>query len=631
MTNYKHDFRNILEQSPNQFTSYKYLHNVVSQLNFPDLPDIIAHLKLLKAFLLMKRRVRGLSSNEAVNDKNWQVFVTNAVRRFIIFVSCLNYNFGEPTDTDEEKRYVAGSLNDTELNEYMQTLLPPLDVLMVWHTFMLNPRSFYDNFMRNDFYKFANIPFPFHLINAAIDDQTFEFDPLARLKFGYFSLLKPFILGNTPNQVFDLMKYDISEFNMYEYFLDIACPNCKFIILHNVPYSNIGNYGFADLNFAGITNTPCHCDFTRIISHTELRKRQMYSDSLSPTVFPGVYQHFSTVLSPNLISCEVINRQLQLMFDSEVRDSLSYTDITRVVSQLGCTSAIASTVFKGYLNMNLIHTSVSGPMEILEISEDLVSAILKQDSFNDRIDRLDWLRSPVLRETLEECTIRYERFYKLLTQFNHNTPLVATLDIDLIWRTHQLSAHCYFHDCLTSRLRKVVDYPDHCDRDSLTTENLFRLMFKEKYSICFCWYCVCVRANSYAKLGKLLKLESEASGKFHPSPCFINDFATVAEAGESTPLGSPWDVEVVEDMTSELGNPFEVDFMEDVTPNLGDVLEFEVLEDEYLWLGQPWESPETKSLFQTKSLFETKSFETKSFETKSLFELRMVMSSADCV
>ena len=41
--------------------------------------------------------------------------------------------------------------------------------------------------------------------------------------------------------------------------------------------------------------------------------------------------------------------------------------------------------------------------------------------------------------------------------------LVPTLDIDLLWHTHQLSMYGYFRDCRTSPCHYVIDHDDKID------------------------------------------------------------------------------------------------------------------------------------------------------------------------
>ena len=98
------DFIAILEQSdPIAFQSYNFpfkripfnstRQNHHQLQNLPTIADVVAHLKLLKAFGALKAKVLGTSKVikdlEPAQHKYWQVFITNAVRRFIIFVSAL--------------------------------------------------------------------------------------------------------------------------------------------------------------------------------------------------------------------------------------------------------------------------------------------------------------------------------------------------------------------------------------------------------------------------------------------------------------------------------------------------------------------------------------------------------------
>ena len=50
----------------------------------PTIPEAVAHLKLLKAFGVLKENVLGGNDPEKYQIKKWKVFITCAVRRFII-------------------------------------------------------------------------------------------------------------------------------------------------------------------------------------------------------------------------------------------------------------------------------------------------------------------------------------------------------------------------------------------------------------------------------------------------------------------------------------------------------------------------------------------------------------------
>ena len=63
---------------------------------------------------------------------------------------------------------------------------------------------------------------------------------------------------------------------------------------------------------------------------------------------------------------------------------------------------------------------------------------------------VNWLHSPFIYQTLSESSNRYVNFFHMLTSSDLKQMLVPTLDIDLMWHTHQLWNYGYFKDCLES-------------------------------------------------------------------------------------------------------------------------------------------------------------------------------------
>ena len=59
--------------------------------------------------------------------------------------------------------------------------------------------------------------------------------------------------------------------------------------------------------------------------------------------------------------------------------------------------------------------------------------------------------------------MRYSRFFEMLTDANLRQMLVPTLDIDLVWHTHQLTMYGYFRDCRGSPVHTVIDHDDKVD------------------------------------------------------------------------------------------------------------------------------------------------------------------------
>jgi hypothetical protein len=103
-----------------------------------------------------------------------------------------------------------------------------------------------------------------------------------------------------------------------------------------------------------------------------------------------------------------------------------------------------------------------------------------------------WIRSPALVGTLSRAIARYSQFLKLFRLYP-GTMLVPTLDIDLVWHSHQLSPGRYERDVLELAGR-FVDHDDKLGEDALgkgmqRTKELWRVRFGAEYLICTCWDC----------------------------------------------------------------------------------------------------------------------------------------------
>lgn len=114
-----------------------------NNLSEPKVIEVIAYLKLLKAFKVLKNRVLAGSRdengyNEATSLKTWQVYLTNSVRRFIIFINSLYSKIKEEPNVN---------LRYTKFYSLMDALIPPLDVILIWNSVILN-NSFFNDVMK---------------------------------------------------------------------------------------------------------------------------------------------------------------------------------------------------------------------------------------------------------------------------------------------------------------------------------------------------------------------------------------------------------------------------------------------------------------------------------------------------
>ena len=122
----------------------------------------------------------------------------------------------------------------------------------------------------------------------------------------------------------------------------------------------------------------------------------------------------------------------------------------------------------------------------------LVNAVQRQAFFVDKMEKQLWIHSPALRGTICRAVSRYDNFLRLFRLYP-NTMLVPTLDIDLVWHTHQCSP--YHYETSTKRMAgRVIDHNDQIEKPFLATgltrtKDLYRIRYAEDYDVCKCWDC----------------------------------------------------------------------------------------------------------------------------------------------
>ncbi|KAF4253138.1 hypothetical protein KXV81_006700 [Aspergillus fumigatus] len=122
----------------------------------------------------------------------------------------------------------------------------------------------------------------------------------------------------------------------------------------------------------------------------------------------------------------------------------------------------------------------------------LFDAIERQRVFVDKMVGYLWIRSPGVHGTLSRAITRYEYFLQLF-KLRPGTTLVPTLDIDLVWHTHQCSASMY-KASMKKLAGRFINHDDTIPGGVLRTQSdetslLFRDYFGMDYHICLCWEC----------------------------------------------------------------------------------------------------------------------------------------------
>ncbi|KAL3477406.1 hypothetical protein BJX99DRAFT_226225 [Aspergillus californicus] len=135
-------------------------------------------------------------------------------------------------------------------------------------------------------------------------------------------------------------------------------------------------------------------------------------------------------------------------------------------------------------------------METAELNKTenmpLVANVQRQCIFVDKMHAHRWIRSPAAEGTLRRAVDRYDKFLHLFHLYP-NRFLVPTLDVDLVWHTHQCSADNY-RTFVTERVGRFINHEDKIGRGTLddgfsSAEELYRLQYGMQYQVCLCWSC----------------------------------------------------------------------------------------------------------------------------------------------
>lgn len=98
---------------------------------------------------------------------------------------------------------------------------------------------------------------------------------------------------------------------------------------------------------------------------------------------------------------------------------------------------------------------------------DPVAAVHRQAKFAEKIYQFNWLQSPTVASTLRHAIDRYGKFFFLIVNFPGM--MVLTLDVDLIWHTHQLSPARYMTFSRATANGRFVDHNDKVGGEDLET------------------------------------------------------------------------------------------------------------------------------------------------------------------
>ncbi|KAJ5888188.1 hypothetical protein N7495_008229 [Penicillium taxi] len=445
-----------------------------------------------------------------IREKRWTVYTARAVDRYEKWwSSALPSSRCRLTITDMM------TPNFEDIVDPKSTLTwknpPPIDVLMVLHSHMLNPRDFLQDCLIHGKMSLWKAGFPFELVNNCINDDTLEYT----VSQGSQTHFSDKVGLNWDNILDPLVKY-------------IECPGCHktLHVLWTWNKRKEGatpdelfklSTGYADTCFKEIC---LHCKIE--VDHGRLRVRKFWKDINDNIArdypMPGSILNIKGMpenLAPddyyktwpkNVMNRLIYNigKKLAVYTDpteprdmSDIRSDIqakltAYSDRYQIFGPKSLKNPLKGDN-KVYFQRTMTHYWENFSLFGL----DLVGAVIRQGTFVQKMDNIDWLHAPTVMETAQRLISKYTVFMNIMIS-NRGEMAVPTLDIDLAWHTHQLMPQRYYRHT-TSKSGYFINHDDKIEETQLSkafewTSKMYRRATNgEVYSACTCWYCEAVR------------------------------------------------------------------------------------------------------------------------------------------
>jgi hypothetical protein len=165
------------------------------------------------------------------------------------------------------------------------------------------------------------------------------------------------------------------------------------------------------------------------------------------------------------------------------------------------------------------------PQGSCNVAFDFHDAVQDQLNFGVKMLWYSWDRMPG-SQLFQDALQRYERFMTLRVRWsilrsqisNGSTAvLLPTIDLDLVWRTHLLSANKYQGFCQEYYTGIITHLASPATRgrgrNFQASTQVYEEMFDMRYELCYCWFCVYSRNEgrcndiSYLRLKRWVRKE----------------------------------------------------------------------------------------------------------------------------
>ncbi|KAJ3481678.1 hypothetical protein NLI96_g7488 [Meripilus lineatus] len=427
-----------------------------------DVGQLKAHLALLRAFKALKVKVDERSTeelpavvNELDKEKRWAWFVGLAVERF--------------------QRWLESEPLEPDLRKWVIECIPPIDVLMVWHSYTLNPSWYAEDCQR------LKVLRPLRdlrdkLLAAIVDiGDIGSHQPTEERKRKWTEQT------GTSFDPFDAIPHLTNR--------TVQCPTCEKRV--STPFVNKQGSGYAQFVF----NIQCECgqSITKEVLGAAKFAQDMARDHKNPNTLEthgsGVYLA-GTLYSPTGFDDVAAGRIKDTLRTHDAFRSASPDEQTaqdEIMKATGGSMSFIKTVA-------LSKMKVSGERRVARImgaytddrpfSIDLVGAVVRQGSFIGKMYDFGWTEpgyfdTPEDEVVLLHAIARYHAFLDLM-KASPASFFVPTLDIDLVWHTHQMMGYVYGFHCKTYILRYIDQYVEFLGAFNLSSHVWLLATIKSK-------------------------------------------------------------------------------------------------------------------------------------------------------
>ncbi|KAJ7042053.1 hypothetical protein C8F04DRAFT_1078148 [Mycena alexandri] len=435
------------------------------------------HLALLHAFAELKLSAEAMGTDLGIphlpteKEERWVFFVGLAVERFEKWCRAL-----QPSHSEKG----------------LATILPPIDVIMVWHAYLLNPGWYAEDGKRIEAFK--GLLQAGEAFGAALGGELGE------------------LLAAEPSQrrIDNWVQMTATSFDPFKAATemvtrDIACPKCRSVVY--APYMTAEATGYLQQNFTiKCTKTECNFDITRDtlalrklvkdLARTDASGKKA-TDMLAGTIHTATNVQDLTrgrIVKGTMLSSFTLKRPAG-QTPGKLMSDFAYGDLLMQLGQYQLPKLRSQLTLKmkaggGKLMGRIMSAYVDDKM----FSVELVGAVLRQGSFVTKMYDLQWTRPGFFDSTEDEVALqhsiaRYHAFLDLMSS-SPASFFVPTLDIDLAWHTHQLMASNYTRDTV-GFVGRFIDHDDKVEESQLASSfditcRAWKNRFGVQYTHCGC-------------------------------------------------------------------------------------------------------------------------------------------------